>query len=223
MQYFEDDTRVFLPLGFGSRAHRLQLFTSPFDGLLRDRESDSDMMDPHEAWLSDRRGSGVKHLDPSELDSFVEDGSVDMGTGGAYESSTVVYTSKSNGEGPPTVEKSTTYKRRGEGCTETCQSYSNSLTRVDKCAVERHLGEKHRRVTDRDLASGEEKTQNLFHGVEDANKADFHDRWKARAGAMADRRLPFWKIDHDEKLPVPAFLEGRNEGNDVGLAANSKM
>lgn len=174
MLFEEDDVQLVTPFRLRSQA-LFDHFASPFDGFLR------------EAPAALPLGT---HLDPSNFDSFanVEDDSGQRGT--HFESSSTVFSSLHDGEGPPRVERSFTHTRGGDGYSETQQTYSNSHTRVERRAVERRLGnQRHRLVTDRDPATGEKSTRDVLHGLSKEEKADFDNRWASHAQALRERPL----------------------------------
>mmetsp|Transcript_20969 Transcript_20969/g.38959 ORF Transcript_20969/g.38959 Transcript_20969/m.38959 type:complete len:342 (+) Transcript_20969:69-1094(+) len=68
------------------------------------------------------------------------------------------------------------------------QAYSNSSTGVDKMSLERQMAERARKVVkERDATTGEERSTELYRGMEEENNAEFDQQWTQTAAPYLPR------------------------------------
>jgi len=65
---------------------------------------------------------------------------------------------------------------------ETQQAYSNSRSGVDKMSLERQMDDRGRKmVKERSRLTGEERSTNMFRGMQEEHAAEFDSQWQQRA------------------------------------------
>jgi len=115
-----------------------------------------------------------------------------MGNGTGYmASSSFVMSSHQGSDGKMHTEQfaqSTTAD--GRGARETQQAYSNSKTGIDKMGLERVIDDRGRKmVKERNRFTQEEKTQQMFRGMDESQAGAFDNQWQQRASGMP-RHVP---------------------------------
>uniref|UniRef100_A0A7S4QCB8 Uncharacterized protein n=1 Tax=Alexandrium monilatum TaxID=311494 RepID=A0A7S4QCB8_9DINO len=103
---------------------------------------------------------------------------------GAFSSNTMVMSSTIGADGQVHTERysSSAVGDHGRRISEMQQAYSNSTTGVDKMSLERQMLDQGRKmVKERNRHSGEERTTDLFRGIEAEEAEDFERRWQGEA------------------------------------------
>mmetsp|Transcript_33048 Transcript_33048/g.98354 ORF Transcript_33048/g.98354 Transcript_33048/m.98354 type:complete len:323 (-) Transcript_33048:84-1052(-) len=106
------------------------------------------------------------------------------GGSGAFSSNTMVMSSTIGADGQVHTERysSSAVGDHGRRISEMQQAYSNSTTGVDKMSLERQMLDQGRKmVKERNRHSGEERTTDLFRGIEAEEADDFDRRWQGQA------------------------------------------
>eukprot|EP00411_Alexandrium_monilatum_P002932 CAMPEP_0175189752 /NCGR_PEP_ID=MMETSP0093-20121207/4088_1 /TAXON_ID=311494 /ORGANISM="Alexandrium monilatum, Strain CCMP3105" /LENGTH=294 /DNA_ID=CAMNT_0016482553 /DNA_START=1 /DNA_END=885 /DNA_ORIENTATION=+ len=106
------------------------------------------------------------------------------GGSGAFSSNTMVMSSTIGADGQVHTEhySSSAVGDHGRRISEVQQAYRNSTTGVDKMSLERQMLDQGRKmVKERNRHSGEERTTDLFRGIEAEEADDFERRWQGEA------------------------------------------
>lgn len=106
------------------------------------------------------------------------------GGGAGFSSQTMMMTSTMGPDGKMHTEKysSSSVGDHGRGAFEQQAAYSNTSTGMDKMSMERRLGEQGRKmVKERNRNSQEERSTEMFRGLEEDQAHEFDARWQREA------------------------------------------
>ncbi|CAK0868471.1 unnamed protein product [Prorocentrum cordatum] len=107
--------------------------------------------------------------------------------GGQYACQSFAMCSRMGPDGKQHVEKysSSDVGNTQHGIRESQQAYSNSSTGVDKMALERQLGDQGRKVVrERNRHTADERSTELFRGMDESGKDAFDSRFAAHRGHL---------------------------------------
>lgn len=114
-------------------------------------------------------------------------GSGGRGGGGSYSCQTFAMSSSMGPDGKMHTERfcSSDVGNREHGVREAQQAYSNSRTGIDKMGLERQLGDRARKmVKERDRSTMEERSTELFRGMDESGRQAFDRDFAGKAGYM---------------------------------------
>lgn len=137
------------------------------------------------------------------------------GGNGQYACQTFAMSSVAGPDGKMHTERyvSSDIGNRGQGIRESQQSYSNSSTGIDKMGLERQLGDRARKmVKERDRFSQEERSTELFRGMDDSGRNAFDRDF----GANAHHLPPHPRFNRDAIQSALAGQGGGGVANTLG-------
>mmetsp|Transcript_1089 Transcript_1089/g.2210 ORF Transcript_1089/g.2210 Transcript_1089/m.2210 type:complete len:262 (-) Transcript_1089:84-869(-) len=112
---------------------------------------------------------------------------------------------------------------RAHGIREAQHAYSNSSTGMDKMGLERHLGDRARKVVkERDRNTMEERSSEMLRGMDESGR----DTFDRDFGGKARHLPPHGKFDPAALRQVPAgvpSLPGSSRGNSLQLTGGNSM
>merc|ERR1719335_1570835 len=112
------------------------------------------------------------------------------GGGGSFSSQTMMMTSSKGSDGQMHTEKysSSSVGDHGRGIREQQQAYSNSSTGIDKMSLERQIWDQGRKmVKERNRITQEERSTEMFKGLEEGQAHEFDARWGREAAPYVPR------------------------------------
>jgi len=140
---------------------------------------------------------------------------------GQYSSQSFAMCSRMGPDGKMHSERfaSSEVGNRGQKIREAQQAYSNSTTGIDKMGFERQLGDQGRKIVrERNRHTAEEKSTELFKGMEESQRDQFDQRFASNSKHLPQH--PNFNVQAlaagDTRRRQPALAHGRNNGEVTG-------
>lgn len=104
------------------------------------------------------------------------------------------------------------------------QAYSNSSTGVDKMSLERQLAERGRKVVkERDARTGEERSTELYQGMDEEHNAEFDQQWTQNAVPYLPRHAGDVRMIMGAPQGQPMAIQQPSQGQPLAITQGSAM